>query len=119
MADNQVTEQAILEALRQVKDPELKRDLVSLNMVRDVSINDGEVSLRIVLTTPACPLRGAIEADVQQALKAVPGVKSVKVEMDAEVRAFAGPRGRRRSRACATSSPSPATRAAWARRRWP
>ncbi|MCJ7490589.1 MAG: Mrp/NBP35 family ATP-binding protein [Dehalococcoidia bacterium] len=93
MADNQVTEQAILEALRQVKDPELKRDLVSLNMVRDVSIKDGEVSLRIVLTTPACPLRGAIEADVQQALKAVPGVKSVKVEMDAEVRAFAGPRG--------------------------
>ncbi len=93
MATEEPTEQAILDALRQVKDPELNRDLVSLNMVRDVSIKDGEVSLRIVLTTPACPLRGAIEADVQQALKAVPGVKSVTVEMDAEVRAFAGPRG--------------------------
>jgi ATP-binding protein involved in chromosome partitioning len=93
MARKEVTEQAVLDALRHVKDPELNRDLVSLNMVRDVSIKDGRVSLRIVLTTPACPLRGAIEADVQQALQAVPGVKSVDVQMDAEVRAFAGPRG--------------------------
>ena len=93
MPQNPPTEEAILDALRGVKDPELNRDLVSLNMVRDISIKDGEVSLRIVLTTPACPLRGAIEADVQQALKAVPGVTSVKVKMDAEVRTFAGPRG--------------------------
>jgi len=92
MAQQQPTEQAILDALRKVNDPELNRDLVSLNMVRDVAINDGDVSLRIVLTTPACPLRDAIEADVRQALKDVAGVTSVKVEMDAEVRAFAGAR---------------------------
>jgi ATP-binding protein involved in chromosome partitioning len=90
MADNKPTEEAVIEALRQVNDPELNRDLVSLNMVRDVAISDeGEVKLRIVLTTPACPLREAIEADVREALKAVPGVKAVKVEMDAEVRPFA------------------------------
>lgn len=89
----QPTEQDIIEALRHVKDPELNRDLVSLNMIRDVRIEDGAVSLKVVLTTPACPLRGAIEADVEQALKAVPGVRSVEVKMDAEVKAFAGAGG--------------------------
>ena len=87
-ADKEVTEREIIEALRQVEDPELKRDLVSLNMVRDVQIVDGAVSLKVVLTTPACPLKGQIEADVERALKAVPGVKSVEVKMDAEVRPF-------------------------------
>ncbi len=91
MSEENPTEQAILDALRQVKDPELNRDLVSLNMVHDVVVKDGEVSLRIVLTTPACPLRDAIEADVARALKSVPGVKSVQVTMDADVRTRQGP----------------------------
>ncbi|MGA2286721.1 MAG: Mrp/NBP35 family ATP-binding protein [Dehalococcoidia bacterium] len=90
MTEENPTEEAIIDALRQVKDPELNRDLVSLNMVHDVEVKDGEVSLRIVLTTPACPLREAIQADVMQALKVVPGVRSVKVAMDSDVRAFAG-----------------------------
>ena len=89
-----LTEARVLDALRTVQEPELGRDIVSLGMVRDISITiDGAVNFTIVLTTPACPLRGAIEADVEEALKAVPGVESVKVEMDAEVRAFAGPKG--------------------------
>ncbi|MGD0115264.1 MAG: Mrp/NBP35 family ATP-binding protein [Dehalococcoidia bacterium] len=93
MTEEKPTEQAIIDALRRVKDPELNRDLVSLNMVHDVEVKDGDVSLRIVLTTPACPLRDAIEADVKEALRAVPGVKSVKVAMDSDVRAFAGRSG--------------------------
>ncbi len=93
MAAAKPTEEDIYKALSQVNDPELNRDLVSLNMVRDVRIEDGKVSLKIVLTTPACPLRDTIRADVEKAVKAVPGVKSVEVEMGAEVRTFSAPKG--------------------------
>ena len=91
---SKLSEEDIYEALSLVKDPELNRDLVSLNMVRDVQHKDGgNVSLEVVLTTPACPLRDRIEADVQAGAKAVPGVKSRMVEMDAEVSAVAALRG--------------------------
>ncbi len=86
------TEKDIYSALSHVKDPELNRDLVSLNMIRDVRVDGGSVSLKVFLTTPACPLRDSIEADVKQAVMAVPGVESVSVEMDAEVRGAAVPR---------------------------
>jgi ATP-binding protein involved in chromosome partitioning len=87
------TEEDIYTALRQVNDPELERDLVSLNMVRDVHIEGGKVSLKIILTTPACPMRDTIKADVENAVKAVPGVESVDVEMGAEVKTFSAPKG--------------------------
>ena len=87
------TEQDIYKALSRVKDPELNRDLVSLNMVREVRVDGGNVSLKVFLTTPACPLRDRIEADVKEAVMAVPGVESVSVEMDAEVRGAAVLRG--------------------------
>ncbi len=78
---------AVMAALSQVKDPEIHRDIVSLGMVRDLEVADGVVSLRVVLTTPACPLKEKVEQDVLAALRAVPGVKEVKLKMDAEVRA--------------------------------
>jgi ATP-binding protein involved in chromosome partitioning len=93
MSPKESTEEAVLEALKKVKDPELNRDLVSLNMVQDLKVENGDVSLRIVLTTPACPLRDAIEADVRRAVREIPGVKSVNVVMDSDVRKFAGPEG--------------------------
>ena len=89
------SEQEILAALSQVQDPELHRDIVSLNMVRDLRVDNGRVSLRIVLTTPACPLSGPIKEEVEKVLMAVPGVASVDITMDAEVRAhqaMGGPR---------------------------
>ena len=52
-----VTESAVLAALSKVQDPELHRDLVSLNMVQDIAIEGDAVSLKVILTTPACPLR--------------------------------------------------------------
>ncbi len=79
------SEQEIIAALSRVEDPELHRDLVSLNMVRDVKVEGDHVSLRVVLTTPACPLSGTIKGEVEKALMAVPGVGSVDVVMDAEV----------------------------------
>ena len=81
------SEQEILAALSQVQDPELHRDIVSLNMVRDLRVDSDRVSLRIVLTTPACPLSGPIKEEAERALMAVPGVASVDITMDAEVRA--------------------------------
>jgi len=90
---SKLSEEDIYKALSLVKDPELNRDLVSLNMVRDVQIDGGNVSLKVVLTTPACPLRDRIEADVKQAVMAVPGVEWVSVEMDAEVRGGGALRG--------------------------
>lgn len=85
-----LSEAAVLEALATVQDPELKKDLVSLGMVRDVRVDGADVSVTIVLTTPACPMRARIEADCMAALQALPGVDSVHVEFAAAV-----PRDRR------------------------
>lgn len=86
--NNGITEAAIRQALSTVQEPELHNDLVSLNMVRDITISGDQVGFTIVLTTPACPLRGQMEAESTAAVKAlVPGVKQVNVRFDAQVRA--------------------------------
>ena len=66
---------AVLKALEQVIDPELQRPVTELDMVRDVEIADGIVSLTIVLTIAGCPLRQSFEQQVEQALADVPGVR--------------------------------------------
>ena len=75
----------ILEALSRVKEPELNNDLVSLNMIQDIDIHGGKVSFRIVLTTPACPLKHQIEKEARDAVLGVPGVDQVEIIMDANV----------------------------------
>jgi ATP-binding protein involved in chromosome partitioning len=76
---------AVLAALAQVPDPVLGKDLVQLDMVKDLEIEDGAVRLRILLTTPAHPNRDEIEIAAKQAIEAVDGVESVEVTMDADV----------------------------------
>lgn len=95
MANTSVSLEAVMNALRTVQDPDLRKDLVTLGMIRDLRIEDsGDLSLRVVLTTPACPLKDKIEKDVRDALKSVAGVREIKVKMDAEVRRQApGPGG--------------------------
>jgi len=80
-----VTEEQVLAALSRVIEPELHRDLVSLNMVRDVQIEGDRVRFTVVLTTPACPLRDAIADQARQAVLALPGVREVEVKLDANV----------------------------------
>ena len=80
------TEQEVLEALKQVEDPDLHRDIVSLGFISDVNIHDGLVELRIVLTTPACPVRDQLKTQAEEILRSLPGVQEVNVTMDAEVR---------------------------------
>lgn len=77
----------VLDALRQVRDPELHRDIVSLEMVRDLQVDGGSVAFTVVLTTPACPLRETIDTDVRAALAAVPGIDKLDIEWDSNVRA--------------------------------
>jgi ATP-binding protein involved in chromosome partitioning len=75
---------SILEVLRPVQDPELRKSLVDLNMIRNVKIEGGNVSFTLVLTTPACPLREFIVEDCKQAVKTLPGVEDIAVEVTAE-----------------------------------
>lgn len=77
--------EAILAALGTVQEPELHRDLVTLNMIRGLEISGGEVSFTIVLTTPACPLKGRIEKEARQAVLAVSGVETVQIRWDSSV----------------------------------
>lgn len=83
--ESQVTEEAVRAALSTVIEPELHRDLVSLNMIRKLEIDGNDVSFTIVLTTPACPLRGKMEQDARAALAQVPGIGSVNIKWDASV----------------------------------
>jgi ATP-binding protein involved in chromosome partitioning len=82
---NSVTEEAVLNALRAVKDPDLHKDIVTLNMIRDIKICGGIVSFRFVLTTPACPVRDQLKFQAEAAVMALPGVEQVQAKMEAEV----------------------------------
>jgi ATP-binding protein involved in chromosome partitioning len=81
----QITKEAILTALSKVQEPELHQDLVTLNMIRELEIKDDKVSFTVMLTTPACPLRGQIEKESRQAVMAVEGVQSVEIKLDSDV----------------------------------
>ena len=86
---SQPTEQLVLDALRQIQDPDLHKDIVALGFVKDLKIEGGIVSFRIVLTTPACPVKAEMEGAARELVGALPGVTAVAVTMDAEV-----PKGR-------------------------
>jgi ATP-binding protein involved in chromosome partitioning len=77
-----VSRDAILKALEQVIDPELRRPVTELDMVRDVEIHDGVVAFTIVLTVAGCPLRDSFEQQVEKALAGVPGVTGVELSFD-------------------------------------
>lgn len=84
---NRATKDSVLAALKTVQEPELHKDLVTLNMVKDVEVADGDVTFTITLTTPACPLKGQMEREASEAVAKLPGVRSVTVKFDAQVRA--------------------------------
>jgi ATP-binding protein involved in chromosome partitioning len=73
---------AIMAALARVIDPELQRPVTELDMVRGVEVDDGVVSLTIVLTVAGCPLRDSFERQVESALQDVPGVRGFTLHFD-------------------------------------
>jgi len=87
MTNATITESLILDALRSVMDPDLGKDIVSLNFIRNMRIEEGIVSFDVNLTTPACPVKERLREQSRQAvLSKVPGVSDVRVNMTAEVR---------------------------------
>ena len=80
-----LSEAAILDALRHVQEPELGRDIVSLDMVKSIAIDGGRVAFTIELTTPACPLKDEIEANARRAIHDL-GATEVDVTWGAMVR---------------------------------
>jgi ATP-binding protein involved in chromosome partitioning len=87
MTETAITESKVLDALRVVMDPDLHRDIVSLNFIRNMKIEGAIVSFDVNLTTPACPVKERLREQSRQAvLSGVPGVTDVRVNMTAEVR---------------------------------
>ncbi len=68
MSDYRLNKEAVLRALSTVEEPDLKRDLVSLNMVKDITLGIGSVRFTVVLTTPACPLKEVIRKRCEDAI---------------------------------------------------
>lgn len=82
-ADSGTTlEERVITALRGVFDPEIPVNIYELGLIYDLKIDPaGAVSIRMTLTSPACPVAGALPGDVQARVSAVPGVTSVNVEL--------------------------------------
>ncbi|HVO44056.1 MAG TPA: Mrp/NBP35 family ATP-binding protein [Aggregatilineales bacterium] len=85
MTDNGLGD-AVMRTLGTVIEPELHKDLVTLNMVRDLTISDGVAHFTILLTTPACPLKDVIMGAVRTAVLKVPGIRDIDVKWASEVR---------------------------------
>ena len=97
-----ITEEAVQKALRNVKDPELNLSIVDLGLVYDVAVDaEGDVDIKMTLTSPGCPSGAEIVGDAQRVVKLLDGVKDVDVEIvwepfwtperiDPRVRAYLG-----------------------------
>jgi ATP-binding protein involved in chromosome partitioning len=85
MTEKTEMKEQVIAALSQVQEPELHKDLVSLNMIQDLSVEGDQVSFTIMLTTPACPLKTQIESEAREAVESVPGVNVVNIKLDANV----------------------------------
>ncbi|NIS82820.1 MAG: P-loop NTPase [Anaerolineales bacterium] len=81
----EVTKDLVFEALGKVQEPELNSDLVSLDMIKELIIEEGKVSFAIELTTPACPLKSQIEAEARAAVESIPGVSSIEIRFTSNV----------------------------------
>ncbi len=82
MGKSEEIKEKIIEALRQVYDPEIPINVWDLGLIYELKVNDeGEVYVKMTLTTPGCPIAGVIENQVFDAISEVPGVKKVKVDL--------------------------------------
>ncbi len=85
MASHTPSEQSILDALRTVNDPDLHKDIVALNFIKNLKIDGGKVSFAIELTTPACPVKDQMEQWAREAVLKVDGVREVDIRMTSAV----------------------------------
>jgi metal-sulfur cluster biosynthetic enzyme len=94
-------EAAVRQVLRRVKDPEAGLNIVDLGLVYDVEIVDGKVDIKMTLTSPGCPAGGQIMSEADEVVRALDGVRDVRLELvwepywtperiDPKVRAYLG-----------------------------
>jgi len=84
--ESTVTEEQVLSALKNVLDPDLRKDIVSLGFIRNLKIDKGAVHFDMTLTTPACPVRDQMRDQALALVKELPGVQTVEINMTSEVR---------------------------------
>ena len=80
-----LTRESILDVLRSVRDPDLNRDIVSLNFVRDLELQGSTVRFRLVLNTPASPAKAKLQEVARQAIGSVAGVEAVEIKLESEI----------------------------------
>jgi ATP-binding protein involved in chromosome partitioning len=80
-----------MDALRQVQDPDLFKDIVELGFITKCEVSGGDVDVTINLTTPACPVKEQMKGQAEGFIREIPGVERVQVEMTAEVKGQSGP----------------------------
>jgi FeS assembly SUF system protein len=82
MVDKEKMKEKIIESLKGVYDPEIGLDIVNLGLIYDINISEeGEVNIKMTLTTPGCPLAGSVEEAVRTVVSAIDEVKDVNVEL--------------------------------------
>ncbi len=86
-----VTEAQVLKALRQVNDPDLNKDIVTLGFVKQLKICGGAIGFDVELTTPACPVKDLLKQQAHDVVAAIPGVTAVNVNMTAQTLGRAAP----------------------------
>jgi ATP-binding protein involved in chromosome partitioning len=80
-----VTKEQVLSALRNVQDPDLHKDIVTLGFVKEVAVRGGEVDFTIELTTPACPVKEQMKIQAESLVAVLPGVSAAHAKMTANV----------------------------------
>ncbi len=83
-----MNEEQVINALSKVNDPDLKKDLVSLKMIKNISLTKNKLSFEIVLTTPACPLKEKIKNDCLKELKKINSKTKIEISFSSNVKPF-------------------------------
>lgn len=81
-----VTTEQVLDALRSVQDPDLKKDIVSLGFIKNLTVENDRVAFQIELTTPACPVKDLMRDEAKKAVEGIAGVRDIEIGMTAQVR---------------------------------
>ena len=83
----QISVENVLKSLKKVNDPDLRRDIVTLKMVKDIKIEGKNISFTVELTTPACPLKEKIQDDCEKAIQQdFPEVENINIKMSSNVK---------------------------------
>ena len=81
MIENELTREKIEAALKEVIDPEIGINILDLGFIYGIEINDGQVKIKMTLTSPMCPLGGLIIEDIKKRVGSLEGVTAVDVEL--------------------------------------